>query len=174
MQAIQRRQWIATRLKQLGKKSAGLASALGIERSRVSEILKGSRRVQVNELPAFADYLEMSVQQLLPLLRDEADGEQLATTDAGSPASALAGHDTSAEGTIVEREAENFNQQVRQRLIEVRKGLGWSQSRMASALGVSGEKYKKYETYSVFPIYLLPRLVFVSGRTFSWLLTGYG
>jgi hypothetical protein len=37
---------------------------------------------------------------------------------------------------VLDEEAERLNEQLRERLVEVREGLGWSQARMASALRV--------------------------------------
>jgi transcriptional regulator with XRE-family HTH domain len=72
------------------------------------------------------------------------------------------------------QEAESFDQQFRQRLVELRKGLGWTQERMANALGIPVSTFMAYENHAVAPMYLLPRLALISGRTLSWLLTGYG
>lgn len=57
--------WLAKRLKVLGKKNRGLAKHLGIPDSRVTEIIKGDRAIQVNELAALADFLEWSNDELM-------------------------------------------------------------------------------------------------------------
>ena len=112
--------------------------------------------MQVGELSALSTCLDMPEQQVVSLLRGEPDA-------AAAPSN-----------KVLDGEAERFNEQVRSRLVEVRKGLGWSQARMATALKVPPEDYEKYETNSALPMYLLPRLVVVSGRSLSWLITGYG
>jgi phage repressor protein C with HTH and peptisase S24 domain len=52
--------WIGERLKELpSKNKSGLAAFLGLDPSRITEILQGRRRIQVAELPKIAAYLEM-------------------------------------------------------------------------------------------------------------------
>jgi len=54
-------EWIADRLRELGKKNKDLADAIHVERPRITELIKGARRLSSSELPAFAHCLEMSV-----------------------------------------------------------------------------------------------------------------
>lgn len=42
--------WLSNRLKELGKKSRGLAQHLGVADSRITEIKKGLREIQTDEL----------------------------------------------------------------------------------------------------------------------------
>lgn len=51
--------WLMEGLAKDGKKNAGLARALGVAPPRVSELLKGTRALQLDEVPAAAAYLEM-------------------------------------------------------------------------------------------------------------------
>lgn len=62
------RQWINQRLNELGKNKAGLADHLGLAPSRITEILNARRDIKLTELPALADYLEMSVTDVLALI----------------------------------------------------------------------------------------------------------
>lgn len=57
--------WIEKRLQERAKTKSGLAKALGIPRPRVSEIVRGKRRIQQNELRAVAKYLEWIESQVL-------------------------------------------------------------------------------------------------------------
>ena len=59
--------WLDDRLQELahtGKNRAGLARALGIPPTRVTEISKGRRKIQEGEWAAAASYLEWSIDQL--------------------------------------------------------------------------------------------------------------
>lgn len=67
---------------------------------------------------------------------------------------------------------EVFNERLGGRLRQLRKGRGWSQAEMAALLGVPHERYKKYETRSPIPAYLLPKLAHLSGRSLTYILTG--
>ena len=58
-------EWIESRLKDIGKSKSGLADLLGVSPARVTEILKGERKIQLSELPAIARYLGVSTDQVL-------------------------------------------------------------------------------------------------------------
>ena len=143
---------MATRLKQLGRTQSGLVRALGLPHPRIYEIIRGSRRVQVDELSKLASYLEMTEQRLVSLLRDEDAETNQTNIDQTAPDSS---HTPDLEEALADKDAESFSKQFRQRLIEIREGLGWSQARMASALGVPYANYKKYETRSTAPMYFM-------------------
>lgn len=64
--------WIEARLKALGKSKKGLAEHLDVQKSRISEILKGDRRVHTTEVPLMAEYLEMSEQEIVGLVANTA------------------------------------------------------------------------------------------------------
>jgi SOS-response transcriptional repressor LexA len=51
--------WIAEGLKRPNKSQMGLAAALGITQPRVSEIIRGKRKVKSTEIPQAASYLGM-------------------------------------------------------------------------------------------------------------------
>lgn len=50
--------WIKSGLKRTGKTQSGLADHLGLAHPQITQILKGSRAVKVNELPKIAEFLE--------------------------------------------------------------------------------------------------------------------
>jgi len=60
--------WLEDRLKALranGKSKGGLALAMGVRNSAITEIISGKRKIAANELPKMAAYLEWSEPQLL-------------------------------------------------------------------------------------------------------------
>lgn len=63
-----RNDWLAQRLKELGKTGQGLAQALGVNKSRISEIIGGRRGVKADEVIAMALYLEMNERDVIALL----------------------------------------------------------------------------------------------------------
>lgn len=65
-----------------------------------------------------------------------------------------------------------YYEAFRQRLKDIRADLGWSQARMAEALGVPLVNYKKYEVRSKFPPHLLDRLALVTHRSLDFIVTG--
>lgn len=69
-------------------------------------------------------------------------------------------------------EEDQFNAQFQERLKRTREELDMTQAQMASHLRIPKETYKKYESRprSSLPLYLLPRLVFVTGRPHSYWL----
>lgn len=63
--------FVKARVKDLawrGKTLGGLAKAMGVDNSRISEIIKGERQVKVSELSAMSIYLEMSITDLVVAL----------------------------------------------------------------------------------------------------------
>ena len=63
-----RNDWLARRLKELGKTGQGLANSLGINKSRISEIIGGRRGVKADEIITISNYLEMSEREVISLL----------------------------------------------------------------------------------------------------------
>ena len=57
--------WLSKRLKAVGKKARGLAKHLGIPDMRISEMRKGLREVQTDEIGPLATFLEMSVDDVI-------------------------------------------------------------------------------------------------------------
>src|SRR3546814_11613590 len=52
--------WFQSRLRQLGKTQRGLAKHMGLDPSRVTEILNKSRGIKIEEAVEMADYIETS------------------------------------------------------------------------------------------------------------------
>lgn len=50
--------WIRENLKKTGKTQSGLAAHLGIAHPQITQLLKGNRKLKVDELPRIAEYLE--------------------------------------------------------------------------------------------------------------------
>jgi len=53
------REWIRAGLKQPGKTQVGLAQHLGIAHPQITHLLSGKRRLNVDEVPRIAEYLEL-------------------------------------------------------------------------------------------------------------------
>ncbi len=60
-----KRGWISDRLGELGKKKKGLAEALGLPHTRISDILIGTRALKVTEVKPFADFMNISTEEVL-------------------------------------------------------------------------------------------------------------
>jgi len=67
-----------------------------------------------------------------------------------------------------------FSTAFKRRLKETRLERNMTHGQMAHALGIKEDAYKKYENRSgsAFPIYLLPRLVFVTSKPYAYWLDG--
>jgi transcriptional regulator with XRE-family HTH domain len=65
-----------------------------------------------------------------------------------------------------------YHEAFRRRLVQTREDLGWSQADMAKAIGVSLDRYKKYEIRSKFPLHLLEQLSLVTHRDVAYWITG--
>jgi transcriptional regulator with XRE-family HTH domain len=59
------RTWLRRRLEELGKTQAGLAETLGLPPPRISEIIRGTRRVATRELPRMSAFLAMPLPELM-------------------------------------------------------------------------------------------------------------
>jgi transcriptional regulator with XRE-family HTH domain len=59
-----------------------------------------------------------------------------------------------------------------QRVKELRVARGMTQQEMADALGISLDRYKKYENRSVLPPYLLDRFAAVVNKDITYVVTG--
>ncbi|MGE0151761.1 MAG: S24 family peptidase [Reyranellaceae bacterium] len=98
-----RNEWIALRLRALGRSQKDLALALGVEPPRITEIVRGDRRVQPAEWQPLADFLELPVTEIAANLGIAlSTGTDSAGADEGeTPArrSALAGQTAPGLGT---------------------------------------------------------------------------
>lgn len=72
---------------------------------------------------------------------------------------------------VVNEEAE-FNRAFCARVHRLRNERGWTAAEMATALGVPAERYRKYESRSPLPHYLIERFALIVGRDIEYLLTG--
>lgn len=87
--------WIKDRIRFLrpkGKTQTGLAAALGIDPSRVTEIIKGDRHIKSSEVAPLAGYLEMSVADVMAAIDGRPSAAMAATAATGfaEPPAALA------------------------------------------------------------------------------------
>lgn len=81
----------------------------------------------------------------------------------------LFGHNRPMTGWLDEAQ---FNDQLCARTQRLRLERDWTQQQTAAAIGVPVERYKKYESRSPMPPYLIPRFAQVMDRTVSYILTG--
>ena len=65
-----------------------------------------------------------------------------------------------------------FYKAFRERLKGFRNELGWSQDKMAKALGLSKANYAKYEDRSKFPLHKLEQLASVTHTSIEYVVTG--
>jgi phage repressor protein C with HTH and peptisase S24 domain len=83
-----RNEWIAARLRELNRSQKDLARALGVEPPRITEILRGDRRVQPAEWQPLANFLELPVPQVAAYLGIDLSGMESAP-DSVTPAPRL-------------------------------------------------------------------------------------
>lgn len=65
-----------------------------------------------------------------------------------------------------------FNDELCARVQRLRIEREWTQQQMAAAIGLPHERYKKYETRSPMPAYLLPRFAQMVDRSVTYIVTG--
>lgn len=65
------RQWIERRLKEVKKRKGALGRTLNLPPSRVSEIIRGARRIQSHEILSLAVFLEMDLESVLEHISKE-------------------------------------------------------------------------------------------------------
>jgi transcriptional regulator with XRE-family HTH domain len=65
-----------------------------------------------------------------------------------------------------------FNNALCERVKELREQRGWIAAQMATALGVPADRYRKYESRSPLPAYLMERFCLVVDCDLDYLLTG--
>ena len=65
-----------------------------------------------------------------------------------------------------------FNNALCQRVKELREQRGWIAQQMATALAIPVDRYRKYETRSPIPAYLMPRFCLIVDCDLDYLLTG--
>jgi phage repressor protein C with HTH and peptisase S24 domain len=62
------KRWFQDRLRQLGKTQRGLAKHMGLDPSRITEILNQSRSIKIEEAVEMAEYLETSLEDVVSKL----------------------------------------------------------------------------------------------------------
>lgn len=65
-----------------------------------------------------------------------------------------------------------FNNGLCARTRELRERLSWTAEQMALALGIPAPRYRKYETRSPLPAYLMPKFVLFTNSDFDFLIGG--
>lgn len=68
-----RTEWVVSRLEALGRKHSELALAVGLSPSKMSRTLRGDRRLQVHEMFALCEFLQIPVEEAVHLFMH--DGE---------------------------------------------------------------------------------------------------
>lgn len=63
--SMKKRIWVSDRVKELGKKKKDLAETLGLPHTRISDIISGTRALKVTEVKPFADFMNMSFEEVL-------------------------------------------------------------------------------------------------------------
>ena len=159
------RPWIAQRLSELAKTKIGLARALGINNSRVHEIVDGTRRVQIVEIPVLARYMELPEAQIVSMLAADAATDLVSTA---SDATTTLGARHRDRRKVLERELEAaFNQRFCEAVAAARIASGLTQVEMADKLGINLDAYKKYEYRSPLPSYLIGQFCLHTGKSFA-------
>lgn len=62
------KRWFQDRLRQLGKTQRGLAKHMGLDPSRITEILNQSRSIKIEEAVEMAEYMETSLEDVVSKL----------------------------------------------------------------------------------------------------------
>lgn len=65
-----------------------------------------------------------------------------------------------------------FNNAFCARVRELRLSRGWTAEQMAIALGVPPDRYRKYESRSPLPAYLIERFAIIVGQDVEYVVTG--
>lgn len=65
-----------------------------------------------------------------------------------------------------------FNEALCARVRCLRKARDWTASQMATALGISVDRYRKYEYRTPLPHFLIERFALIVGRDIDYVLTG--
>lgn len=65
-----------------------------------------------------------------------------------------------------------FENALCERVKTLREGKDWTAEQMAVALGIPPDRYRKYESRSPIPQYLIPRFAAIVDRSIEFVLTG--
>jgi|GEM_PF-734965 len=72
--------WIELRLRELKKKKKELGIALGLPPSRISDIIKGNRRIQSQEISRLSAFLNMDATTVLKNIQEQSNDIELHST----------------------------------------------------------------------------------------------
>ena len=67
---------------------------------------------------------------------------------------------------------QSFNEAFTARVHHLRQTMNWTAAEMASALNIPAERYRKYESRSLLPHYLIEPFALIGGRDVEYVLTG--
>ena len=67
---------------------------------------------------------------------------------------------------------QSFNEAFIARVHHLRESMNWTAAEMASALDIPAERYRKYESRSLLPHYLIEPFALIVGRDVEYVLTG--
>jgi transcriptional regulator with XRE-family HTH domain len=65
-----------------------------------------------------------------------------------------------------------FNDALFARVRSLRKQRDWTAEQMATALGIPADRYRKYESRTPLPHYLIERFALIVGKDIDYVLTG--
>ena len=117
-------------------------------------------RLPVNHGPCDGLFLHSALMgQIVPCVKDNVSHDLAMSI----------GHNRPMTGWLDEGQ---FNNQLCARTQRLRIERDWTQQQMATAIGVPFERYKKYESRSPLPPYLIPRFAQVVDRSVGYILTG--
>jgi DNA-binding XRE family transcriptional regulator len=150
-------QRLKSRLRDLGKSQRQLAAFIPTDEATISKCLAGTRCFKTSELDRWAQFLEWPVDKVLEELRLSSNEKASLKQTFVEPDSA---NDIEA----------NFNERFCGAVKTARIGAGLTQVEMARKLGVNLDAYKKYETRSPLPHYLIARFCLHTGRSLADLL----
>lgn len=85
---------------------------------------------------------------------------------------ALLSNDNQRHGRYALGMETEFNEALCARVRALRVGREWTAEQMATALGIPAERYRKYETRTPLPHYLVERFALIVGRDIEFVLTG--
>jgi DNA-binding XRE family transcriptional regulator len=150
-------QRLKSRLRDLGKSQRQLAAFIPTDEAAILKCLAGTRRFKTSELDRWAQFLEWPVDKVL---------EELGLSSKEISA---------AKQAVVEKDSEsdieaNFNERFISAVKIARIGAGFTQVEMARKLSINLDAYKKYETRSPLPHYLIARFCLHTGRSLADLL----
>ena len=71
-----KRDWISKHIRDMGKRKKDLAEALGLPHTRISDIINGTRALKVTEVKRFADFMNMTTEEVLCRFSGDCDEDE--------------------------------------------------------------------------------------------------